>query len=122
MSENADALVLRGGNNIMEGIRAILFIAEPKTYWELRTVFFFDDGTYAIAEYGNVKCICPTCGEIEFLEHPFFTQVHNVSDYAETYRHMQDTYWLFYLNDGRTLKVSLVDDTYSFISEPNTAV
>jgi hypothetical protein len=45
-----------------------------------------------------------------------------VSDYAETYRHMQDTYWLFYLNDGRTLKVSMVDDTYSFISEPNTAV
>ena len=120
MSEDAPDLVLRGGSEMFGGLRHLL-VAEPETYTELRSVFFFDDGTYAIAEPENCKCICPVCGEIEYREHVFFEQVHKVTDPAEAHLHGQETYWLFKLNDGRTMKVSLTDKSYTFIAEPETA-
>lgn len=120
LHDDAPALVQRGFGKLMEGIHSLLMIAEPESYTELRSIFFFEDGTYAIAEHENIKCVCPECGEIEYLKHPFFTQVHNTPNDLEAYRHMQDTYWIFDLNDGRTMKVSLVDKTYTFISEPET--
>lgn len=122
LPEDAPPLVLRGAGRIIDGIRAHLLMATLETYTELRSVFFFEDGTYAIAEYENIKCICPVCGEIEYLEHPFFTQLHNVTDIHEQYAHKQDTYWLFKLNDGRIMKASIVGDGYfTFISETDTA-
>ncbi len=122
LPEDAPPLVLRGAGRIIDGIRAHLNMATLENYTELRSVFFFEDGTYAIAEYENIKCICPVCGEIEYLEHPFFTQIHNVTDIHEEYAHKQETYWLFKLNDGRTMKASLVGGGYfTFVTEEATA-
>ena len=120
MSEDAPYLILRGGSELFDGVRHLL-ISTPDKYKELRSVFFFDDGTYAIAEPENCKCICPICGEIEYPEHVFFDQIHKVTDPTEVYRHKQETYWIFELNDGRTMKVSTADKTFTFIAEPETA-
>lgn len=122
LPEDAPLLILLGAGRIMDGIRAHLNMGTPENYTELRSVFFFEDGTYAIAEYENIKCICPVCGEIEYLEHPFYTQVHNVTDIHEEYAHKQETYWLFKLNDGRIMKASLIGDGYfTFVTEEDAA-
>ena len=122
MSEDAPYLILRGGAGMFDGLRHLL-IATPDKHTELRSVFFFKDGTYAIAEPENCICICPFCGEIEYRNHVFNEQVHSMPDLTEDEEkmHRAKTYWLFKLNDGRTLKVSPPEQIYTFLTEPETA-
>ena len=45
LHDDAPALVQRGFGKLMEGIHSLLMIAEPESYTELRSIFFFEDGT-----------------------------------------------------------------------------
>ena len=118
-----DDLVLRGGGDSTRGWRTELISTkdDPDNY---RTCYFFNDGTYVMAERSGVHCICPACGEIDFLYNPFGEQIHTVSDveYRVNYALHKDTYWLFELTDGRTMRAEMVDGNkvFTFLDEAET--
>lgn len=112
-------LVLRGGN-VAEGMRHIMIstIYEPDN---IRNFFFFEDGTYTEAE--DIQCICPDCGEVEIVEHPFHSSKHPVVGADQQYFHRLKSIWVCYLIDGRVMEVARNADgnyVYAFVSVEGT--
>lgn len=113
-------LVLRGAT-VAEGVRHLMIstIYEPES---IRHFFFFEDGTFA--EAADIKCVCPDCGEVEIVEHPFHDSKHPVDGFAQQYYHGLKSVWVCYFTDGRVMEVSLNSEgvrVYTFVSSEESA-
>ncbi|MBE6558674.1 MAG: hypothetical protein E7661_06670 [Ruminococcaceae bacterium] len=82
-------------------------IHEPE---DTRDFFFFEDGTYAVAE--EIKCICDYCGEVKILYHAFNQCEHDLSVVEHEYLHNINSIWLCYFTDGRIMKVENGETTF----------